>query len=88
MTPLYTRGWPLLRRHRLFLHCAVTRAAFTLVSVQEHAGGNWKTYAMSVPPYVVMTDSSGESSVMSWPQNYSAGGTTQIDLQPSNVTVT
>jgi len=66
----------------------VTRAAFTLVSVQEQAGGNWKTHAMSPPPYVVMTDSSGESSVISWPQNYTAGETTQIDLQPSNITVT
>lgn len=29
-----------------------------------------------------------EGSVISWPQNYTAGETTQIDLQPSNITVT
>jgi hypothetical protein len=62
--------------------------AFTLVSVQEQAGGNWKTYSMYPPPYVIMTNSSGESSAISWPQNYTEGETTQIDLQPSNITVT
>lgn len=60
----------------------------TLVSVQEHAGGNWTTYAMKPPPYIVMTNASGQSTVLSWPQNYTAGETTQIDLQRSNITVT
>ncbi len=59
----------------------------TLVLIKGRQGGEFKQFQMSAPPYVLMTNASGNTTMISGPLHYNSNYGTQIDLQPPNIIV-